>query len=88
MVGSMQDDDTLTVTGKYISCLTLTQFQLFTEGEPAYPEMLTVTSTEEAAEKYPDSLGEYQLQNISLNRHPVYQSLAREDRYITYIGKN
>ena len=51
--------------------------------------MLTVTSTGEADEKYPDSLGEYQLlQDISHNGHPVYQSLAREDRYIIYIGNN
>ena len=41
-----------------------------------------------SSEKYADSLGEYQLlQDISHNEHPVYQSLAREDRYIIYIGK-
>ena len=51
--------------------------------------MLNVTSTEEAAEKYPDSLGEYQLlQDITHNGHPVYQSSAREDKYIIYIGNN
>ena len=52
--------------------------------------MLTVKSTKEAAEKYPDSLGEYQLiQDISHhNGHPLYQSLAREDRYLTHIGNN
>ena len=51
--------------------------------------MLTVKSKEEAAEKYPDSLGEYQLlRDITLNKHPVYQSLAREDKYIIYVGKN
>ena len=47
-----------------------------------------MTSKGEAAEKYPESLGEYQLlQDITHNGHPVYQSLAGEDKYIIYIGK-
>ena len=50
--------------------------------------MLTVASREEAAERYPDSLGEYQLlQDITHNGHSVYQSLAEEDKYIIFIGK-
>ena len=50
--------------------------------------MLNVTSKEEAADKYLDSLGEYQLlQDITQNGHPVYQSLAKGDKYIIYIGK-
>ena len=69
------DDDTLTVAGKYNSGLIFIslQFFSFTEGEPTYPKMLSLNSTGEAGEKYPDSLGEYQLlQNISHNGHPVY----------------
>ena len=47
-----------------------------------------MSSPEDRREKYADSLGEYQLiQDISHNGHPVYQSLAREDRYIIYVGK-
>ena len=50
--------------------------------------MLTVTSREEAADKYPDSLGEYQLlEDFTHNGHSVYQSLAKEDKYIIFIGK-
>ena len=47
-----------------------------------------MSSSEDGREKYADSLGEYQLiQDFSHNEHPVYQSLAREDRYIIYIGR-
>ena len=50
--------------------------------------MLSVRSTGEAAEKYPESVGDYQLlQNISHNGRPVYQSLARDDRYIINISE-
>ena len=51
--------------------------------------MLNVTSRKEAAEKYPDSLGEYQLlEDFTHNGHPVYESLAKEDKYIIFIGNN
>ena len=47
-----------------------------------------LSSTGPASKKYPESLGEYQLlQDISQNRFPVYQSLARDDRYIFNIGE-
>ena len=53
-----------------------------------HPDIIKLSSTGPASEKYPESLREYQLlQDISHNGHPVYQSLAREDRYIIYIGR-
>ena len=53
-----------------------------------HPGSLTLSSTGPTAEKYPESLGEYQLlQSISHNRRPVYQSLSRDDRYIINIGE-
>ena len=51
--------------------------------------MLNVTSREEAAERYPNSLGEYQLlEDFTHNGHPVYESLAKENKYIIFIGNN
>ena len=51
--------------------------------------MIQITSKgTTTSEKYAGSMGEYQLlQDISFNGRPVYQSLARNDRYILYIGK-
>lgn len=47
-----------------------------------------LSSTGLASEKYPESLGEYQLlQSISHNGRPVYQSMAKGDRYIINIGE-
>ena len=52
-----------------------------TEGQPVLLNLGSVNSSQ--SEKYPESLGEYQLlKNISHNGHPVYQSLAREDRTV------
>ena len=57
-------------------------------GEMKHPDTVKLSSTGPIAEKYPESLGEYQLlQNESYNRFPVYQSLARDDRYIINIGE-
>ena len=53
-----------------------------------HPDTIKLSSIGSASEKYPESLGEYQLlQDISHNRFPVYQSLARDDRYIINIGE-
>ena len=52
------------------------------------PHTIKLSSTGQASEKYPESLGEYQLlQDTSHNRFPVYQRLARDDRYIINIGE-
>ena len=56
-------------------------------GAPKYPDNILLSSNGPSSEKYPDSLGEYQLlPEKSHNGRPVYQSLARDDRYIIYIG--
>ena len=42
---------------------------------------------EKAAEKFPDSLGEYKLLKDEYhNGHPVFQNSATDKRYIIYIG--
>ena len=59
------------------------------EGAPDYADNILLSSNGPSSEKYPDSLGEYQLlPEKSHNGRPVYQSLARDDRYIIYIGNN
>ena len=59
------------------------------EGAQDYPDNILLSSNGPSSEKYPDSLGEYQLlPEKSHNGRPVYQSLARDDRYIIYIGNN
>ena len=56
--------------------------------KPLYPRNIQLTSSGSSSEKYPGSLGEYQLlQDKEHNGHPVYQSLDREGKYIIYIGK-
>ena len=53
-----------------------------------HPDTIKFSSTGPASEKYPDSLGDYQLlQDKYHNEFPVYQSLARDDRYIINIGE-
>ena len=54
------------------------------EGEPL---VLEVRGNGSSSEKYPGSLGEYQLlQDKEHNGYPVYQRLAGNGRYIIYIG--
>ena len=51
-----------------------------------HPDIIKLSSTGPASEKYPESLGEYQLlQDTSHNS--VYQSLDRDDRFIINIGE-
>ena len=63
---------------------------LFNEIEPRkplYPRNIQLSSNGSSSEKYPGSLGEYQLlQDKEHNGHPVYQNLAGNGRYIIYIG--
>ena len=52
------------------------------------PTVVTVRSEGPAAELYPDSLGEYRLlPDLTHNDLPVFQHLARDDRYIISVGK-
>ena len=80
------DDDTLTVTSKHISCLNSNYLHLFTEGEPTYPETVTVSSTGGASERWPSVMGVYKITNITHSGRPVWQSTVREDRYLFYNG--
>ena len=81
-----QDDDTLTVTGKYIRYLSLNYLHLFTEGEPSYPDTITVFSTGGATERMPSVMGVYKITNITHSGRPVWQSTVRESRYFLYNG--
>ena len=57
-------------------------------GDLKQPNIIKLSSSGPTSEKYPESFGEYQLlQDISHNGRPVYQSLARDDRYIVNIGE-
>ena len=84
--GTWKDDDTLTVAGKHISCLNSNYFHLFTEGEPTYPNTVTVSSTGGASERWPSVMGVYKITNITHSGRPVWQSTVREDRYLLYNG--
>ena len=83
MDGSWKDDDTLTVTGRYISCLSLNCLHLFVEGEPSYPNTITVSSTGGARERWPSVMGVYKITNITHSGRPVWHS---EDRFLVYYG--
>ena len=87
--GWQDDDDSLMISGlDWFFQLFATIF-FISEGVPDYPDNILLSSNGPSSEKYPDSLGEYQLlPEKSHNGRPVYQSLARDDRYIIYIGNN
>ena len=53
-----------------------------------YPEKLTISSTGGTAEKQYSVLGVYKITNFTYNTRPVWQSTAREDRYLFYKGLN
>ena len=79
----------------------LTYQNNITEGEPRYPDILTVTSTSPLAfletktenqsssyEAEATYLEEFQLiQDLSYNGHPVYKTLEGDVRYIFYSGE-
>ena len=57
-------------------------------GDGKHPDTVKLSSTGPASEEYPESLGEYQLlQDKFHNGRSVYQSLARDDRYIINNGE-
>ena len=83
------DDDSLMISGRHKLHKMIFMISFISEGAPDYPDNILLSSNGPSSEKYPDSLGEYQLlQEKSHNGRPVYQSLARDDRYIIYIGNN
>ena len=58
------------------------------EDQQVIPDIVRLSSSGPAGELYPDSLGDYGLMtDVSHNDFPVYQHLAREDRYIIYNGE-
>ena len=86
VAGGCKEDDTLTVTGKYNQPTKPIQNMEILVVK--YPDTIKLSSTGQASEKYPDSLGEYHLFTDEYhNGRPVYQSLARDDRYIINIGE-
>ena len=58
-----------------------------TEGEPTYPEKLTISSTGGTAERWPDVLGVYKITDTVYSHRPVWKSTVREDRYLLYQGE-
>ena len=86
VVGECKEDDTLRVIGKYNQPTKPIQNMDVLVGK--HPDTIKLSSTGPIVEIYPESLGEYQLlQDRYHNDRPVYQSLAREDRYIINIGE-
>ena len=58
------------------------------EGEPTYPEKLTISSTGGTTETSPSVLGVYKRTNMTHSGRPVWQSTVRDDRYFFYNGIN
>ena len=61
---------------------------VFTEGEPTYPETVTISCTEGASERWPSVMGVYKITNRTHSGRPVWQSTVREDSYLFYKGNN
>ena len=59
-----------------------------TEGEPTYPDTVTVSSTGDAADSQPESLGVYKITPHTWSGRPVWQHTVRDDRYLFYNGNN
>ena len=60
----------------------------FVEGEPTYPDTLTVSSTEDAADEQVASMGVYKKTYQIHSCRPVWKSTVKFDRYLFYSGKN
>ena len=84
--GGWHDDNTLTVTGKLIRRSSLIHLNFYTEGEPTYPETVTVSSTGGASDTWPSVMGVYKISNITHSGRPVWQNTVLEDRYLFYNG--
>ena len=59
---------------------------IFVEGEPRYPEKVTISSTGGTSETWPSVLGVYKRTNMTHSGRPVWQSTVRDDRYLFYNG--
>ena len=58
-----------------------------TEGEPTYPDTVSVSSTGGALDKQSFCLGVYTKTSRTWSGKPVWQSTARDDRFLFYNGK-
>ena len=59
---------------------------IFVEGEPTYPEKVTISSIGGTSERWPSVLGVYKRTNMTHSGRPVWQSTVRNDRYLFYEG--
>ena len=59
---------------------------IFEEGEPTYPESVTISSTGGTSETWPSYLGVYKRTNMTNSGRPVWQSTSSDDRYLFYDG--
>ena len=59
---------------------------IFEEGEPTYPEKLTISSTGGTSKTWPSVLGVYMRTKMTHSDRPVWQSTVRDDRYLFYNG--
>jgi len=57
-----------------------------TEGEPTYPDTVTVSSTGAAADKHPQCMGVYKKTTQTWSGRPVWRHTGRDDRSLFYNG--
>ena len=60
----------------------------FAEGEPTYPDTVTVSSTEGASDSQSASIGVYKKTYQIHSGRPVWKSTVKDDRFLFYNGKN
>ena len=56
------------------------------EGEPTYPDTVTISSTGGAADEQVASLGVYTRTYQIYSGRPVWKNTARDDRFLFYNG--
>ena len=58
------------------------------EGEPTYPDTVTISSTGGAANTQSQCLGIYKKTSQTWSGRPVWQNTARDDRFLFFHGKH
>ena len=82
-----QEDNSLSVTGRNIlSSVETTSIYNITEGEPTYPDTVTVSSRGGAAHPQCSSLGVYKITNQTYTGRPVWKIMADYDTFLFYQG--
>jgi len=79
-----QDDDTIKITDGE-KCKDDNTLDV-KEGEPVYPAILTVSSTGDAANTQPESMGVYKSTSEIQSGFPVWKSAVRNDIFLLYDG--